>query len=86
MRELKIEDMERLADTSDQATAIDMASTVEALDKHRLSLEPRPSDFDGIHCVDCMCEIPEERRKTGAWRDIDCQQIFERLKGLYRHG
>lgn len=86
MREIDVVEMERLADTSDMASKIEEANTNQALDKVLSRIEKAPEDFDGIHCIDCGQEIIPARLKTGAFRDIHCQEVHERKTSLYRRG
>lgn len=74
---------DRFPDESDRATAIEQALTDEAIKKKLRSLEKIPEDFDGIHCTICGSSIPLDRLRTGAWRDMYCQQLFEKRQKEY---
>lgn len=82
---IDVDQPERFADESDRATSIEMALTEEAIKKQLKSLEKAPDDFDGCHCTVCGSEIPPERLATGAFRDLYCQQMFEKRKKEYCH-
>lgn len=44
----------------------------------RKALEPEHDpDFDGLHCISCGNEIPEERLKLGRIRCVECQRVKE---------
>lgn len=77
MNELQIEDAERVSDVSDRATAFEEAMKSEALRKALSKIEKPPAEFDGCRCIECDEPIPEARLKTGAFRDINCQQRHE---------
>lgn len=77
MRELEIEDAERVSDEVDRACKIEQRSTQESVDKVLRRIEKAPDYFDGRTCVECGSEIPEARLKTGAFRDIECQSAHE---------
>lgn len=68
---------ERFADEADKASNVAQISQEEAMDRFHRRKEKAPVDFDGRHCVDCGEPIPELRLKTGAFRDIGCQQRHE---------
>lgn len=70
-------DIERISDESDRASKIELENTQECVDKVLASIERPPSDFDGIHCIECDQEIPQARLATGAFRDIYCQELIE---------
>ena len=72
-------DAERIPDVIDRASFEDEVRTKDCVDKVLRSVERAPSHFDGVHCIDCQCEIPEARLKTGAFRDVYCQTIHERM-------
>lgn len=84
MRELEIPDVEVCADPMDHASKIEGTSTQEAIARTLASIEKAPPEFDGIHCIDCDHEIPAARLKTGAFRDIHCQEKYELKRKGYR--
>lgn len=75
---------ERFADEGDKASNTAQIAQEEALDRHNRMVEKAPPDFDGTHCIDCDRSIPQDRLKTGAFRDIDCQQRHELKQKGYR--
>lgn len=70
-------DLERIPDESDRASKIEMESTQDNVAKVLRNTEKAPYYFDGETCVECGQEIPKERLKTGAFRDIHCQTKIE---------
>lgn len=70
-------DAERIADTLDRAAQEENFHVQECIKQTLRRIEKPPADFDGIHCVDCDEEIPQERLATGAFRDIICQSNHE---------
>lgn len=42
-------------------------------------------DFDGLHCVDCDVEIPEQRLKWGRVRCTACESVRELKKKTTGH-
>ena len=77
MIEIEVEDSERFADESDRASKIEMDMKDEALRRQKARLEKKPDHFDGTHCIECGNEIPSDRLKTGAFRDVHCQSKHE---------
>ena len=75
---------EKVSDESDRASLIESQSNLDALEKTLRKIEKAPADFDGVHCIDCGEEIPQERLKTGAFRDIFCQTKHEKQQRDYR--
>ncbi len=73
-------DVERISDESDRASKIEADATEECLKKALAKIEKAPDFFDGIHCIECDQEIPEDRLKTGAFRDIHCQTKIEHTR------
>lgn len=86
MRIIDVDPPERFADESDRASFIESVSTAEAIRKRMEGMDKPPVDFDGVHCVVCGNEIPAERLATGAWRDMYCQQVFEKRKKDFSNG
>lgn len=73
-------DVERISDDSDRASKIEADARQEDINRVLRNIEKAPADFDGIHCVECDQPIPPERLKTGAFRDIYCQEIIEKRR------
>lgn len=69
--------MDRHADEGDRASDLERLANEEGVKKVLKQIEKPPSDFDGIHCIECGEPIPKPRLATGAFRDIECQQVFE---------
>lgn len=69
--------MVRHADEGDHASDLERLSNEESVKKALKQIEKPPSDFDGVHCIECGEPIPKPRLKTGAFRDIYCQQKIE---------
>ena len=84
MKEIDVPDFERVADVSDQASRVEAMANEESVKKVLKRIEKAPSHFDGVNCVDCSEPIPEARLKTGAFRDIHCQQKHELSKKNHR--
>lgn len=84
MKELEVQDLERVADVSDLASNHEQAHNERCIDAVLSSKEATPEDFDGKHCVECGQEILPDRLKTGAFRDIHCQERVEHKRALYR--
>lgn len=77
MAVIDVPDCERLPDLSDHASKLELEAAEEGIQKVLRKIEKAPSDFDGVHCVDCGRKIPEGRLATGAFRDIACQEAKE---------
>lgn len=77
-------DLERISDESDRASKIEMEGTQDCVAKVLRNIEKAPSYFDGLTCIECGEPIPEARLKTGAFRDIFCQQKVEFLRNNTR--
>lgn len=45
-----------------------------AREMSKITVDP---DFDGVHCVDCDCDIPPARIAHGYDRCVDCKQAIE---------
>lgn len=84
MKEIEVDDFERVADVSDQASRVEAAAGEEAVKKILKKVEKAPPHFDGVHCIDCDEPIPEKRLATGAFRDIECQRKHEHFKKNHR--
>lgn len=84
MTEVDVPEFERLADIGDQASKLESLAVEEGVKKVLKNIEVPPEDFDGVHCVDCGQEIVKARLDTGAFRDITCQEIFERNRKNHR--
>lgn len=78
------DDFERVADNSDQASRVEEITTEEGIRRALSRIEKAPSHFDGVNCIDCDEPIPEARLKTGAFRDIECQEKYEKQKRNHR--
>lgn len=71
-------------DDGDIASVVEMGFISNAIKNHqnKLKAEMNP-DFDGMHCIDCDEEIPEQRLKiVGVQRCIECQTIYEKKKKM----
>lgn len=84
MKEIEVEESERISDESDRASKIEMDGNAECLKRCLSRIEKAPEDFDGVHCVECGEEIPPARLSTGAFRDINCQQAIEARRRNHR--
>lgn len=67
-----------MADESDRASMIELHNTEEAVKKTLAKIERPPEDFDGSHCVDCGEAIDPRRVALGGFRDLYCQERYER--------
>lgn len=77
--------IERSGDIVDIASSVEMANTAAAIANFS-SLATAPEshpDFDGLHCVECGNEIPEQRLKNGRVRCTYCQSAIERNSAIY---
>ena len=84
MRTIEVDDAERFADETDRAADIEQKANAESIRKCLAKIERPPEDFDGVHCTECGEPIPEARLKTGAFRDINCQQAIEARRRNHR--
>lgn len=72
-----IQEPERYSDEIDRAGDLTRIVAEEGVKKVLHSIEKAPADFNGVNCIDCDNDIPEDRLKTGAFRCIYCQQAHE---------
>lgn len=79
---IDVEDAERFADENDRASQISLHAEMEALDKCLRNIEKAPAHFDGLKCVSCDDDIPDNRLKTGAFRCIFCQTMTESINKM----
>lgn len=72
--------MEHRGDTSDQASAIEERTLRQALQAQAQKAQlATPSEFDGLHCVECDVEILQGRLALGKFTCVECQTAIEKL-------
>lgn len=79
-----IQEPERYPDEIDLAGDLTRIAAEEGVKKVLHSIEKAPANFNGVNCIDCDNDIPEDRLKTGAFRCIYCQQAHEFRKKNHR--
>lgn len=70
-----------MADEADLAEELNELYLTAALACQAAKLAPQSHpDFDGCHCVECGCEIPDQRLAAGRIRCTECQSGCERYQ------
>lgn len=72
---------DQIRDEADLAQAMDLYNQDLIQEKARQMNKPETHpDFDGIHCIECGCDIHPKRLEMKKIRCVDCQEFFEKSR------
>jgi RNA polymerase-binding transcription factor DksA len=70
------------SDNLDRATEVEESFRDAAM--RRLQRQEKvPSEFDGMSCTECDCEIPQGRLALGKFRCVECQDFREKSGKMF---
>lgn len=76
--------MSEISDANDRASDEEERFRREALLRAHRVARPTHPDFDGVHCLECAEELSKFRLGMFALRCVDCQELFERPRRMYK--